>query len=91
MSSPNYQSNSQLIFSAAEEILYTRRFEEGYDLPDPKYEAWLSIHHPIAASDNIAPSPIVGLQGPSIVTPVHVNSTAVSSICLYLLNIYHPF
>ena len=30
----------------AEQQLYTCRLEEGYDLPAPKYEAWLKIHHP---------------------------------------------
>ena len=33
-------------FSAEEEHLYARRLEEGYGLTDPKYEAWLNIHHP---------------------------------------------
>ena len=32
-------------FSADEECLYAHRLEEGYDLTDPKYKAWLNIHH----------------------------------------------
>ena len=39
-----------LTFSREKEIKYVRRFEEGYDLPDPRYKAWLSIHHPSAVS-----------------------------------------
>jgi len=30
-------SNSALTFSAEEDLLLSRRFENGYDLPDPKY------------------------------------------------------
>ena len=46
--------------SATKEMLYTQRYEEGYDLLNPKYEAWLNIHHPNAeiTSDVIALSPI---------------------------------
>ena len=25
---------------------FTRRYEEGYNLPDPRYKAWLEIMHP---------------------------------------------
>ena len=25
---------------------FERRFEEGYDLPDPMYQKWLAINHP---------------------------------------------
>ena len=51
-------------FSAEEETLYARRFDEGYDLPDPRYKAWLDIHHPDAdnVSDDMAILPIVGLH-----------------------------
>ncbi|XP_065902924.1 chromatin assembly factor 1 subunit A-like [Dysidea avara] len=42
-----------LTFSREEEIKYVRRFEEGYDLPDPRYKAWLSIHHPGAVSSEV--------------------------------------
>ena len=34
--------------SAEEESLYAHRYEEKYDLCDPKYEAWLAVHHPEA-------------------------------------------
>ena len=43
-------SHNVPMFSAEEEVLFARRFENGYDLPDPKYLSWLMIHHPIAAS-----------------------------------------
>ena len=46
-------------------------------MPDSKYQAWLSIHHPTAdtVGNHPAPSPItVGLHGSPHVTPVHVNS-----------------
>ena len=41
--------NSSLIeptFSIEEQLRYARRFKEGYDLPDTKYEACLKIKHP---------------------------------------------
>ena len=33
-----------------EELHFSNRFEEGYDLYDPKYEAWLKINHPDAVN-----------------------------------------
>ena len=36
------------VFSNEEETLFSRRFEEGYDLYDDHYEQWLSIMHPEA-------------------------------------------
>ena len=33
-----------------EELRFSNRFEEGYDLYDRKYEAWLKIHHPDAVN-----------------------------------------
>ena len=35
-----------------EELCYATRFEEGYDIPDPKYEAWLRPNHPNVVSSN---------------------------------------
>ena len=32
-------------FTEKEETLYQKQFEEGYDVPDPKYEAWVSLNH----------------------------------------------
>ena len=39
-------------FSIEEELRYATRFEEGYDIPDPKYEAWLRLNHPNVVSSN---------------------------------------
>ena len=33
-------------FTVEQECKYARRYEEGYDLPDKHYEAWLKINHP---------------------------------------------
>ena len=35
-------------FTNEEELKYARRFEEGYDLFDARYEAWLHVNHPEA-------------------------------------------
>ena len=34
------------LFTREQESLYKRRFEEGYDVHDPSYIAWLRINHP---------------------------------------------
>ena len=34
-------------FSEEEMIRYQRRFEEGYDIPDERYEMWLKLYHPV--------------------------------------------
>ncbi|XP_065910921.1 putative uncharacterized protein DDB_G0290989 [Dysidea avara] len=33
-------------FTIDQERKYARRYEEGFDLPDPQYEAWLKVNHP---------------------------------------------
>ena len=33
-------------FTVEQELKYACRYEEGYDLPDKHYEAWLKINHP---------------------------------------------
>ena len=33
-------------FTLEQEKKYRRRYEEGFDLPDEQYEAWLKINHP---------------------------------------------
>ena len=43
-------STAILRFSSEEEDLYSRRFEEGYDLPDDRYCQWLCLYHPEVSS-----------------------------------------
>ena len=46
--------NYELDFSMEEELLFTRRFDEGYDVFDEKYVQWLKVHHPEkVASKNV--------------------------------------
>ena len=33
-------------FTAEENILFTRRYENGYDIPDPRYVQWMEQNHP---------------------------------------------
>ena len=40
----------QRTFTADQIMLFQRRYEEGYDLPDPAYEWWVGICHPSAKS-----------------------------------------
>ena len=38
------------LFSPEEEDLYKKRYEEGYNIDDPNYIAWLKINHPTSVS-----------------------------------------
>ena len=39
-----------LHFTAEQERIYKRRYEEGYDIPDSDYLSWLAVNHPKEAS-----------------------------------------
>lgn len=47
---PPKENTSSLTFSLQEEVQYSVRFEEGYDVYDERYESWLKINHPGAVS-----------------------------------------
>ena len=42
-------ATDKTLFTPEQQQLYERRFQEGYDLRDQEYEAWLKITHPIDA------------------------------------------
>jgi len=42
--------------TTAEETKYMRRYEEGYDLPDSRYEEWLRLNLPEATDPNVEQS-----------------------------------
>ena len=45
--SASYSPDSEVSnFSSSQEALFRKRYEEGYDLPDPVYRQWLAINHP---------------------------------------------
>jgi len=50
---PLTTSTPELVFTIEEETKYLRRYEEGYDLPDPRYEEWLRLNHPEATHSNV--------------------------------------
>jgi len=53
-------------FTSEEKALYERRFQEGYDIPDPSYLAWLKITHPaavVSAPTSEAALSVSGSQG----------------------------
>lgn len=64
--------SEDVTFSEEEERLYSRRFENGYDLYDANYIKWLSIHHPIAASVR-RHEPMADLLTTPVVTPVQID------------------
>ena len=43
---PSTQSSSTESFTPEQQVLYQKRYEEGYDIADPGYTEWLKIHHP---------------------------------------------
>ena len=42
----DYVPASDPEFTIAAKSKYARRYEEGYDLLDPRYEEWLRLNHP---------------------------------------------
>lgn len=75
-------SDGDPIFSVEEELQYAHRFEEGYDLFDSRYEAWLKVNHPEIVRDNVrdilAPStPVATLH----VVPRQCDSSSPSMSC----------
>ena len=47
-----FQEDPMAEFSPEQELLFQKRFEENYDLPDPVYQQWLKINHPTAEVQN---------------------------------------
>ena len=60
-------------FTVDQEQKYTRRYEEGYDLPDAEYDAWLRAHHPDHL--RVATQPDTGGEN----TPTSVTTSATVS------------
>ena len=42
----NDVESHDVLFTTEQERLYEHRFQEGYDVKDPSYEAWVRINHP---------------------------------------------
>lgn len=51
-----------ITFTVEQELKYACRYEEGYDLPDKHYEAWIRINHPqspkAGSTEQMAPLPV---------------------------------
>ena len=62
-------------FIIEEELKFANRFEEGYDLFDPRYEEWLKCSHPESAGKATMTSPSILL---SISTPSGLSMSAPS-------------
>lgn len=71
------RSSEDSVFTMEEEVRFAIRFEEGYDLIDPKYEARLRIHNPESAGKvEMSKSPV--LTSPSKVTDSPVSISGLS-------------
>ena len=74
------------VFSAEQEEHFERRYEGGYDLPDPVYEEWLKLRHPPSFRATSPPGTSSGQElslsdqftAVSPLTPVALNITIVS-------------
>ena len=42
----NGEEQEEAMFTAEEEALFKQRFEEGFDIFDERYSAWLNVNHP---------------------------------------------
>jgi len=42
----NSEGEGAFYFTLEKEVRFERRYEESYDLYDPRYSAWLKYHHP---------------------------------------------
>ena len=77
---------SNTVFSAEQEEHFERRYEGGYDLPDPVYEEWLKLRHPPSFRATSPPGTSSGQElslsdqftAVSPLTPVALNVTIVS-------------
>ena len=73
------------LFTKEQESLYLKRYEEGYDLDDPGFVAWLKINHQDKCVSVVsAPSTSTGASSfdkasPSSSTSAPSNGTAPSS------------
>ena len=54
-SSSNIEDAAVESFTSEEEILYTTRYNEGYNVYDPRYVAWLRTNHPDSDFDSFVP------------------------------------
>lgn len=70
-------------FSVEEELLFTRRFDEGYDLHDPRYNSWLKLSHPeaeiVTIPDSALASPLLFSEPSSNNNSLDENTNA--SLC----------
>ena len=51
---PEPQPAGSPLFTSEQEALYARHYQEGYDLQDPSYVAWLKINHPGVVGSSIS-------------------------------------
>ena len=65
-------------FSIEEELLFSRRWEEGYDLNDPRYDAWLNARHPSCVSPAHQSSSTAPCQPTSISSPLPDQPSSIS-------------
>ena len=74
LNQPSSEVESDFTYSADQEELNKRRYQEGYDLPDAMYEEWLKLHHPESSrpisSPILSPQPLSLSEYFSGVTPL---------------------
>ena len=53
------------VFTLEQQQQYEERYQEGYDVPDPEYEVWLKITHPIDSRSAVCSSTSSGCKSVS--------------------------
>ena len=71
------------MFSVEEELLFAVRYEEGYDLFDPRYEAWLKVNHSETKTQSSAS--IVPPSAGSVLVPDSSKPLCVLLSLIYLI------
>ena len=83
-------NETNVTFSIEEELRYAIRFEEGYDIPDERYEAWLRINHPPAIGHNPGVSTLQTTPSSTPVSPPCPSSSQHTPSTSSALDVSHP-
>ena len=82
--------SDDLLFTPEQERLYEQCFQEGYDLKDPNYEAWVRINHPSDANSECCYSNSLSVESQSATLSSSVKASDYSAVLSELLVLPKP-
>ena len=82
--------SDDLLFTPEQERLYEQRFQEGYDLKDPNYEAWVRINHPSDANSECCYSNSLSVESQSATLSSSVKASDSSAVLSEVLVLPKP-